>query len=53
MVQEHREYNVQNLPLDKMNCIGKNMERTSIATVYGPMSVGVLASLAAVCFSVS
>ncbi|XP_014246409.1 protein slit [Cimex lectularius] len=29
MVQEHREYPVQNMPLDKMNCVGKNMERIS------------------------
>ncbi|XP_039300538.1 leucine-rich repeat LGI family member 3-like [Nilaparvata lugens] len=25
MVHEHREYMVQKLPLDKMNCIGKNL----------------------------
>ena len=28
MVSEHREYNVQNLPVDKMNCVGKNLGQT-------------------------
>ncbi|KAL0272313.1 UNVERIFIED_CONTAM: hypothetical protein PYX00_005338 [Menopon gallinae] len=28
MASEHREYGIQNLPLDKMNCVGKNMGRT-------------------------
>ncbi|PSN45765.1 hypothetical protein C0J52_08057 [Blattella germanica] len=32
MMNEHREYSVQNLPLEKMNCVGKNMEQTSINT---------------------
>lgn len=25
MPSEHREYHVQDLPLDKMNCVGKNL----------------------------
>ncbi|XP_073972198.1 uncharacterized protein isoform X2 [Rhodnius prolixus] len=29
MIQQHREYHVQDMPLDIMNCVGKNMERTS------------------------
>ncbi|KAK6625529.1 hypothetical protein RUM43_005828 [Polyplax serrata] len=28
MVSEHREYNIQNLPVDKMNCVGKNLGQT-------------------------
>ncbi|XP_075221046.1 uncharacterized protein LOC142324184 [Lycorma delicatula] len=33
MIQEHREYTVQNIPLDRMNCIGKNiMGRSSQTT---------------------
>ena len=29
MPKEHREYPVQSMPLERMNCVGKNMERTS------------------------
>lgn len=28
MQQEHREYNLQNLPLEKMNCVIKSYEST-------------------------
>ncbi|XP_015602330.1 chondroadherin-like protein [Cephus cinctus] len=31
MVNEHREYSVQNIPLERMGCVGKNAERTSSA----------------------
>ena len=29
MVSEHREYKVQELPVERMNCVGKNLEQTS------------------------
>jgi hypothetical protein len=29
MTSEHREYKLQDLPLERMNCVGKNLERTS------------------------
>jgi hypothetical protein len=29
MKSEHREYKVQDLPLQQMNCVGKNLEQTS------------------------
>jgi len=29
MMNEHREYKVQDLPLERMNCVGKNMEMMS------------------------
>ena len=29
MVSEHREYQVQELPVERMNCVGKNLEQTS------------------------
>ncbi|KOX72921.1 Leucine-rich repeats and immunoglobulin-like domains protein 2 [Melipona quadrifasciata] len=29
MVNEHREYSVQNIPLERMGCVGKNAGRTS------------------------
>ncbi|CAA9993289.1 unnamed protein product [Nesidiocoris tenuis] len=32
MENEHREYPVQNMPMDRMNCVGKNMERTSASS---------------------
>uniref|UniRef100_A0A0K8T373 LRRCT domain-containing protein n=2 Tax=Lygus hesperus TaxID=30085 RepID=A0A0K8T373_LYGHE len=32
MEHEHREYPVQSMPLDRMNCVGKNMERTSASS---------------------
>lgn len=37
MISEHREYFVQNMPLERMNCIGKNLGRTmsSAARVGG------------------
>jgi hypothetical protein len=38
MVQEHREYPLQKLPIEKMQCVGKNMERTSSGS---PRSGGV------------
>lgn len=31
MVSEHREYSVQNIPLERMGCAGKNAGRTSSA----------------------
>jgi len=29
MASEHREYKVQELPVERMNCVGKNLEQTS------------------------
>jgi hypothetical protein len=29
MTSEHREYKLQELPLERMNCVGKNLEQTS------------------------
>lgn len=29
MINEHREYFVQNMPIERMNCIGKNMGRSA------------------------
>ena len=29
MISEHREYPVQNIPLQKMGCVGKNAERST------------------------
>jgi hypothetical protein len=36
MTGEHREYKVQELPLERMNCVGKNMERTSSSEATEP-----------------
>lgn len=31
MPNEHREYFVQNMPLERMNCIGKNLGRAGLS----------------------
>lgn len=31
MLNEHREYFVQNMPLERMNCIGKNLGRSAMS----------------------
>lgn len=31
MANEHREYFVQNMPLERMNCIGKNLGRAGLS----------------------
>lgn len=49
MITEHREYNVQNLPLEKMNCIGKNMERTS-SEATRCSSISMVTLLTTVCY---
>lgn len=32
MLAEHREYFVQNMPLERMNCIGKNLGRSAMSS---------------------
>lgn len=32
MVNEHREYFVQSMPLERMNCIGKNLGRSAMSS---------------------
>ncbi|CAD7077742.1 unnamed protein product [Hermetia illucens] len=32
MINEHREYFVQNMPLERMNCIGKNLGRSAYSS---------------------
>lgn len=32
MLSEHREYFVQNMPLERMNCIGKNLGRSAMSS---------------------
>lgn len=32
MVAEHREYFVQNMPLERMKCIGKNLGRSAMSS---------------------
>jgi hypothetical protein len=36
MTSEHREYKLQELPLERMNCVGKNLERTSSSEAAEP-----------------
>jgi hypothetical protein len=36
MVSEHREYKVQELPVERMNCVGKNLEQTSPSKATSP-----------------
>jgi hypothetical protein len=36
MASEHREYKLQELPLERMNCVGKNLERTSSSDASEP-----------------
>lgn len=31
MATEHREYFVQSMPIERMNCIGKNLVRNSLS----------------------
>ena len=38
MVSEHREYKVQELPVERMNCVGKNLEQTSANDATAPRS---------------
>ena len=50
MVGEHREYKVQELPIDRMNCVGKNLEQTSSNEGTAPsgfLTVAVATALAA------
>lgn len=35
MLNEHREYFVQSMPLERMNCIGKNLGRSAMSTGGG------------------
>lgn len=35
MPNEHREYFVQNMPLERMNCIGKNLGRAGLSGMNG------------------
>jgi hypothetical protein len=36
MKSEHREYKVQELPLERMHCVGKNLEQTSTSDTTTP-----------------
>ena len=35
MLNEHREYFVQSMPLERMNCIGKNLGRSAMSSSGG------------------
>lgn len=52
MMSEHREYYVQNMPIERMNCMGKNLGRSAmrnggnvmewgmrVFTIFGTMSI--------------
>ena len=50
MVSEHREYKVQELPEERMSCVGKNLEQTSPSEGTAPCgycTVAVATALAA------
>lgn len=39
MANEHREYFVQNMPLERMNCIGKNLGRAGLSGGSGQIVI--------------
>lgn len=45
MASEHREYSVQELPLDKMNCVGKNLGQTFNANLGSSVTSGLLSTM--------
>lgn len=50
MNHEHREYSLQNLPLEKMNCVIKSYEGSSTNTAVGyRANVGLSVWIIAVC----
>ncbi|KAG7212334.1 hypothetical protein KM043_012656 [Ampulex compressa] len=48
MVSEHREYSVQNIPLERMGCVGKNAGRTSPVGAASQVCLDALLCLSAV-----
>jgi hypothetical protein len=39
MVSERREYKIQDLPVEHMNCVGKELEQTSLSGGTAPRGV--------------
>jgi hypothetical protein len=48
MQSEHREYFVQNMPLERMNCIGKNLGRSAMSSGNSKVALGWKMSLIAI-----